>query len=91
MEKIIEIGLSGWIIFIASIFLCGGIAYRHVTRRKIRQSNIAAGGDVAGGNILKGTSVNHPAGTSNTKTNVVQSDIRAGGDVAGGNIVRDDK
>ena len=54
MEKLLEIGLSGWIIFIISALLAGGVIVRQITKRRTRQSNITAGGDVAGGDIIKG-------------------------------------
>jgi hypothetical protein len=91
MERLIEIGLSGWIFPVITVLLGGGIVYHQVTRRRTRQSKIRAGGNVAGGDILKDGSSDHSSGASSTEFNSVQRDVRAGGDVAGGNIVRNDK
>ena len=91
MERFIEIGLSGWIIFVIAALIGGGITYRHITRWRTRQSNITAGGDVAGGDILKGRNGENTEVSSSKKINSVQKNIRARGDVAGGSIVRNDK
>lgn len=92
MEKLLEIGLSGWIIFIISALLGGGIIVRQITKRRTRQSNITAGGDVAGGDIIKSEHKGQDSNASTKKvSDSVQKNITAKGDVAGGNIKKGDK
>lgn len=92
MEKLLEIGLSGWIISIITVLFGGGIIVRQIIKRRTRQSNIKAGGDVAGGDIFKGkgkvTNRNVP---SKKVIRCVQKNIVAKGDVAGGDIFKGDK
>ncbi len=90
-QKLLEIGLSGWIIFIITILIGGGIRIRQVIRRKTLQLNIKAGGDVAGGDIFKGRYRNNERTSLTEISNSVQKDITALGDVAGGNIDKNDK
>lgn len=92
MEKLLEIGLSGWIIFVISIFLGGGITVRQIIKRRSRQLNIKAGGDVAGGDIIKGKFRAQNSNTSSKNvTHSSQDNIVANGDVAGGNIIKGDE
>lgn len=92
MEKLLEIGLSGWLIFIVTILFGGGVIVRHITIRRTRQSNITAGGDVAGGDIIKVKRKNqNRSGDNKNVSNSVQKHINAEGDVAGGNIEKGDK
>lgn len=86
MQRLLEIGLSGWLIFLLTILFGGSLGVRYFSRRRSRQKNIDAGGDIAGGDILKGTKnvTDRPAETS--KIDSTQKNITAEGDVAGGNI-----
>lgn len=91
MEKLLEIGLSGWIGTIITILLGGCIALRQMIKRRSRQINIKAGGDVAGGDIIKGKhKVANTNGSSKKVTYSVQENIDAKSDVAGGNIIKGD-
>jgi len=92
VEKILEIGFSGWIIFIITVLFGGGIIMRQFIKRRSRQSNIKAGGDVAGGDIIKGNG-KAKNDTVSFKKNIhsVQKNIEAKGDVAGGDIIRGDE
>lgn len=92
MEKLLEIGLSGWIIFLVTIIFGGGITVRQIFKRRTRQFNIKAGGDVAGGDILKSNGKVRNCNVSSKKIiNNVQKNIEAKGDVAGGDIIKGDK
>jgi hypothetical protein len=91
MSELFKTGLSGWIIFIISLILGGGgLTISHFRKQLTKQSNIKAGGDVAGGNIIK-TDNEHPSeynGSTKEKNKTIQKDITANGDVAGGNIFK---
>lgn len=92
MEKLLEIGLSGWLIFLVTIIFGGGITVRQIFKRRTRQLNIKAGGDVAGGDILKGNGKVPNCNVSSDKIiNTVQKNIETKGDVAGGDIIKGDK
>jgi hypothetical protein len=92
MQKYLEIGLSGWIIFIVTALLGGGIFVHQIIRRRIRQSNITAGGDVAGGNIIKGEhKVKNSKVSVKKVSHIIQENIVAKGDVAGGDIFKSDE
>lgn len=92
MEKLLEIGLSGWIIFIISLLFGSGIIVRQIIKRRTRQSNIKAGGDVAGGDIIRGKGkVRNGNVSSKEIIHSVQENIVAKGDVAGGDIITGDK
>lgn len=92
MVKLLEIGLSGWLIFLVTIIFGGGIIVRQIFKRRTRQLNINAGGDVAGGDILKGNGKVQNCNASSKKIiNSVQKNIVAEGDVAGGDIIKGDK
>jgi len=86
MQKFLEIGLSGWFIFVINILVGGGLTIRYFSRRKSRQSNVNAGGDVAGGDILKSKQSRRGAPEQSSKIESIQTNITAVGDVAGGNI-----
>jgi len=86
MQNLLEIGLSGWLIFVLNILAGGGLALWYFSRRKSRQSNIYAGGDVAGGDILKSKKGGRGASEKTSKIDTIQKNITAEGDVAGGNI-----
>lgn len=86
MQKLIENGLSGWIVFILSILVGGGLAIRYFSYRKSRQFNVDAGGDVAGGDILKSKQGGRGTPEKSSKIDSIQTNITAVGDVAGGNI-----
>lgn len=89
MEKWLEIGLSGWLIFGFTVLVGGGLVSRRL-RRRSRQSNIKAGGDVAGGDIVRGDkTLDNNIGCSSS--NSVQKNITADGDVAGGDIFKTEK
>jgi hypothetical protein len=79
-------GLSGWII----LLIVGGVsAGAIIIFVRTKQSNIIAGGDVAGGNITKGCPKKENNGKSGKKISIVsQKDIRAKGDVAAGDIMK---
>lgn len=89
ITKLFEIGLSGWIVFIFTILLGSGLfVTKQIIRRKSRQFNIKAGGDVAGGNIIKcKNSVN--GCSSKIVTNTYQKNIDSNGDIAGGDIIKE--
>jgi len=90
--KLLEIGLSGWIIFIITALFGSGIVVRQIIKRRTRQSNIKAGGDVAGGDIVKGKEKVKNGNVSSKKiTHSVQENIVAKGDVAGGDIFKGDE
>lgn len=86
MQKLLEIGLSGWLIFVLSILGVGGLAKGYFSSRKSRQSNVDAGGDVAGGDILKSKQGGREVPVQSSKIDIIQRNITAAGDVAGGNI-----
>lgn len=86
MQKLLEIGLSGWLIFLITILIGGGLGFRLISRRRSRQSNIRAAGDVAGGDIFKGKKCEQKNPSSLSEVDSVQNNIVSGGDVAGGNI-----
>lgn len=92
MEKWLEIGLSGWIIFIITVFFGGGFVVRHIIRRRTCQTHIKAGGDVAGGDIIhEKHQAQKDSGSSIRISHSVQGNITAKGDVAGGDIIKNDK
>ena len=83
MDKLWELllsGVSGWL-----LILLGRRWYK--SRTSVKQSDIEAGGNVAGGTIHRG------AGATESKPaqEVTQERISADGDVAGGDIVIKDK
>lgn len=83
-------GMSGWIIYVLTLLIGGGLVFRHVMKRRSRQINLNASGDVAGGDIHSGASKPmHPPKQSRSSSNTVQENITAGGDIAGGNITKD--
>ncbi|WP_339135827.1 MAG: hypothetical protein WGN25_19000 [Candidatus Electrothrix sp. GW3-4] len=91
MDKLLETGLSGWIIFIISLIIGGGgLTVHHFRKQQTKQSKIKAGGDVAGGDIIKTYKEHSPehAGSTKEKKKTIQKDITANGDVAGGNIFK---
>ena len=92
IEKLLEIGLSGWImVIITALFGCG-IVVRQISKRRTRQANIKAGGDVAGGDIVKGKNMLPYSHVSAKKVTLSkQTNIAAKGDVAGGDIIKDDE
>ena len=92
MDSILETGLSGWIIFIMTAILGGGIFVRRIVKRRTRQSHINANGDVAGGDIFKGKSnAQNGKGSASITNHCVQENITAKGDVAGGDITKGDE
>ncbi len=92
MEEFLQNGFSGWAVSILTLILGGGFVVWKVTKRKTRQSNIKAGGDVAGGDIIKDDrQVPNEDVSSKEVCDTEQKDIEAGGDVAGGNIVKGEK
>ncbi len=89
MQKLLEIGLSGWIPFVITLLFGSGIVLWQVTRRKTRQLNIKAGGDVAGGDIHKGIEKENIERISSKEVSTSnQKNIVTGGDVSGGNIYK---
>ncbi len=90
MSRILEIGLSGWLVSAVVLLLGGGVILWRISTRRTQQSHIVAGGDVAGGDIVKNSqSANDRSDSSFDRRKTAQTDIVAGGDVAGGNIVKD--
>lgn len=91
MNKLLEIGLSGWLTFLFTLLIGSGLALWVSSRRRSRQSNVFATGDVAGGDILKGNKCDSGRSVGASEVNSVQSNIVSGGDVAGGTIDKRDK
>lgn len=94
MEKLLEIGLSGWLVAIITLLFGSGFVVWQVAKRKTRQTNIVAGGDVAGRNITKGKAIcadEQCTSSSKKVTHTIQKNIKANGDVAGGDIHKVDK
>lgn len=79
-------GLSGWVFVLLGFLVTGAAFYL----RRSKQTNIKAKGDVAGGDIIKNSTVatDKPSGTREARI-VSQNNIVAGGDVAGGDIKKD--
>jgi hypothetical protein len=92
VQKLLEIGLSGWVIFILTLILGTWFGYTRLQRFNTKQSRIRARGDVAGGDINKGIGLGAETTKNREKSKHFvdsdQSDIEAGGDVAGGNIAK---
>jgi len=89
MEKLLEIGLSGWLVAIITFLFGSGFVVWQVFKRKTHQTNIKAGGDIAGGDIIKGKVIcpdEQRISPSKKVTYTVQKNIVANGDVAGGDI-----
>ena len=91
LTKLVEIGLSGWIVALVIPLMGLAVGAYFFRRRKTTQTEIIAGGDVAGGDI----SVSNRGHVSKSPTSessvTIQSKISAGGDVAGGDIDKNNR